>query len=451
MLRTLARSTAFRLTGLLGGAFLLVMLGTGYTAFRLIWDELDERITIQLQQTFGVISQAYGDQDLTDLIEAVNSNMAANPELELVFQLLAPDGSVLAGNDIVGPDQPGWSLVSAEALGLLADKGMYRIYRGEVGDYDLLVGEGFAESESTAAIVVNSLMLAGAVFSVLIILGGVVVAARMQRRMQRIADTMTEVGRGELSARVPLSRNGDDLHDLSMQINAALERLAALVESMRQVSVDIAHDLKTPLNRLSFTVEEALDAAALGKPVSALLEQVQDEARQINTTFEALLRIAQIEAGARRSRFTAVSLEDILATLHDAYADVAEEHGQTLTLQAVSLPGITGDRDLLTQLFANLIENAINHCPPGTAIKLETRIDGKVLEVAIADNGPGIPAEEGEKVFRRLYRLDKSRSTPGSGLGLSLVKAIADLHHASIDLSDNRPGLRVTLRFASLG
>ena len=155
-----------------------------------------------------------------------------------------------------------------------------------------------------------------------------------------------------------------------MQINQALERLAGLVEGMRQVSVDIAHDLKTPLNRLSFTVQNAIDSEEAGQPVTLLLQQAQEETQQINTTFEALLRIAQIESGARRARFKDVALGPILEALFEAYEGVAEENRQFLSLQLQPLPDIIGDKDLLTQLFANLIENAIRHCPTGTAMVL---------------------------------------------------------------------------------
>jgi signal transduction histidine kinase len=265
--------------------------------------------------------------------------------------------------------------------------------------------------------------------------------------MDRIANAMAMIGRGELGARIPVRRNRDDLDDLSQQINQALERLAGLVEGMRQVSVNIAHDLKTPLNRLSFTVQNAIENEEAGQSVAVLLQQAQEETRQINTTFEALLRIAQIESGGRHARFKHVAMAAILETLFDAYADVAEENGQTLSLHLQPLPEITGDKDLLTQLFANLIENAIRHCPAGTAIVLSSKADPEHFEVSVADNGPGIPAAERGKVFQRLYRLDKSRSTPGHGLGLSLVKAITELHGAAIAISDNGPGLRVAVQF----
>jgi signal transduction histidine kinase len=260
---------------------------------------------------------------------------------------------------------------------------------------------------------------------------------------------MEHVARGSLNARIPIVGRGDDVDLLSHDINDALARLAATVESMRQVSADIAHDLKSPLNRLKMTIDEALAKQESGQAVIAELEAASAEADRINETFEALLRIAQIEAGARRSRFGRVDLGDILQSLADIYSSVAEDNGQRLK-SSLDQPGefILGDRELLTQMYANLIENAIRHCPAGTYIVIRSEANAERITTYVEDDGPGIPDEEHGNVFRRLYRLEKSRTSPGSGLGLSLVKAIADLHGARILMEDSEPGLRIKIVFA---
>jgi signal transduction histidine kinase len=234
---------------------------------------------------------------------------------------------------------------------------------------------------------------------------------------------------------------------LSRDINDALERLSATVESMRQVSTDIAHDLKTPLNHLKITLEDARLKQERGLTVLQELELASAEADQINQTFEALLRIAQIESGARKSRFAKTNLNEIYESLAEVYGDVAEDAGQTIVRDFGPDGGSTtlGDRELLTQMYANLIENAIRHCPPGSTIRLKVRVEGGRICTSIEDDGPGIPENEHEKVFRRLYRVEKSRTSSGSGLGLSLVKAIADLHGAAIRLEDAGPGLRAVI------
>ena len=217
---------------------------------------------------------------------------------------------------------------------------------------------------------------------------------------------------------------------------------------MRQVSVDIAHDLKTPLNRLAISVYSAIEAERADIPHIEELLRAETEIRQINDTFDALLRIAQIEAGARRSRFAEVALAPMLLDLVDAYSAVAEDNGQNLGIEMPSNLGkVVGDRPLLTQLFANLIENAIRHCPKDAQIAIQGKVAGGKVIIEVSDDGPGIPEREYEAVFRRLYRVERSRTTPGSGLGLSMVKAIADLHGAKVSLADNRPGLRVIVEF----
>lgn len=235
-------------------------------------------------------------------------------------------------------------------------------------------------------------------------------------------------------------------------MNDALSRLCGLVEGMRQVSTDIAHDLKTPLNRLRLTIEQAILRQEHAADVEDLLLDAREESDRINGTFEALLRISQLEAGARKTRFKAIDLGDVINSVAEIYADVAEDNMQTLTLSP-RMPGrylVNGDRELLTQLFVNLVENAITHCPANTVIGMSLIFSEVGYRASVFDNGTGIPKYERDLVFRRLYRLDKSRTTPGNGLGLSLVKAIADLHSAGIFLEDNKPGLRVGLDFPKL-
>lgn len=443
------RSTPFRLTLVLGAAFLVALALAGFTAFTLISQELAARVDRTVTDTYSVIRQSYGENDFADLSDAVLSHAAATIGHERVFALILQDGALLAGNVATPPTTDGWATVSAASLGVSDASDDYRIYVGEIGGYRLLVGSSYAETNAVGRLTFTSLAWAGALLIALILIAGILVALRGQRRLDGIAATMHRVGRGELTARVASTGRGDDIDNLVSEVNAALDRLSALVEGMRQVSVDIAHDLKTPLNRLAITIESAIEADEAGKPVSSLLSQAQEEGTRINATFDALLRIAQIEAGARRARFTPVAPDTVLDSIAEAYGEVAVEHGQTLRLiPSGPLPAIHGDRDLLLQLLANLVENAIRHCPPGARIELSGRINAGRVELAVADSGPGIPAAERDKVFRRLYRVEKSRTTPGSGLGLSLVKAIVDLHGATISLRDNAPGLVVTVSFA---
>jgi signal transduction histidine kinase len=223
-----------------------------------------------------------------------------------------------------------------------------------------------------------------------------------------------------------------------------------LVEAMRQVSADIAHELRTPLNRLRIHIEQAARNAAVSAPVEDDLAAAIAQSETIDQTFSALLRIAQIEAGARREKFAPVDLAALLGDIGDVYSEVAEDAGQTLLCDMAGAAWVMGDKELLTQTFANLIENAIRHCQTGNAITCKVRAEGNRVTASVADTGPGIPLAERELVLRRLYRLEKSRTTEGTGLGLSLVKAVADLHGAELALADAMPGLRVELQFARI-
>lgn len=339
-------------------------------------------------------------------------------------------------------------MLSAEEAGLSGD-GNYRIVSGKVGNNWLSVGLSLAETDRLALIALKSMGWALAIITVTAFALSAFLAARIRSRLDSIADTMDDVSNGKLGSRIPLTGNGDDIDAVSSQINTALERLAALVEGMKQVSTDIAHDLKTPLNRLKMTIDTAIGKNERGKPVNEELDDARAESDRINETFDALLRIAQIEAGSRKARFAAIDLDEITSFIAEIYADVAEDDGKVLSASGDfrDLHPISGDHELLVQMFANLVENAIRHCPKGTRITMSAKNLGDMVVTEICDNGPGIAPVEREKVFQRLYRTEKSRTTPGSGLGLSLVRAIADLHGAALKLDDNHPGLKVTIAF----
>jgi signal transduction histidine kinase len=278
------------------------------------------------------------------------------------------------------------------------------------------------------------------------------------RRVEAINRASERIMAGELDRRLPMttggrSGRGDEFDRLAANLNVMLDRIEVLVQGLRQVSTDIAHDLRTPLGRLRRTLEAARENALVhpGSAVAPVIDQAIEEADALLNTFGALLRIAQIEVGTFRRGFGPVELSAILEDVLEVYAPTAEEKNQTLTRQIPAGVAVPGARALVTQMLANLVENAIQHSPLGAHIEVTLRAAGnrEGLQLTISDDGPGIPEAERDKVFRRFYRLDASRSTPGNGLGLALVAAVADLHRAKIRLSDNSPhGLRVALTFA---
>jgi signal transduction histidine kinase len=270
------------------------------------------------------------------------------------------------------------------------------------------------------------------------------------RRIQTIADTSGEIVQGNLSRRMALRGTGDEFDQLSTNLNEMLDRIQMLMEGLRQMSNDIAHDLRTPLTRLRQHLEGAQNKAETAAEYGDIVGKAIKETDDILHTFGALMRIAQIEAGTRRSAFTEVDFSNVLCTIVDAYAAVAEDARHALTNRIPKGVVVRGDQQLLTQMMANLVENALRHTPEGTRVEI-TLEDGPAAPICvIADNGPGIPEEERDKVFRRFYRMDRSRSTAGSGLGLSLVAAIAELHRIVVEVGDQRPGVRIALKFPAI-
>ncbi|ARP62744.1 two-component sensor histidine kinase [Mesorhizobium sp. WSM1497] len=444
----LLRSTPFRLALTFAFLFVLAFVLSGAIVYQMMSADLAERLDDTIKETYAVVAATYAENDLKELVETVGSHSLRSLKKEQLFSLTDATGNRLAGNFTAAGLPDGFSMFDTEMPGV-PPGAEYRAYSGPVGGNTLTVAFSLSETEELERIVLMSFGWGTLIITGLAVAGGALLASRVQRRLDGIAATMVDVSHGRLDTRIPLTGKGDDIDIVSSQVNAALDRLSALVEGMKQVSANIAHDLKTPLNRLQMILDTASEKNLSGRKIAAELAEAHAESLQINETFDALLRIAQIEAGARRARFTDVDLGEVLQTIAEIYADVAEDDGKSLSLAQPqeTTDRIHGDRELLTQMFANLVENALRHCPSGTTIKLSVARQGERVVAGVADNGPGIPAEEREKVFQRLYRLDHSRSTSGSGLGLSLVRAIADLHGASITLEDCRPGLAVVVRF----
>ncbi|MGX9146578.1 ATP-binding protein [Mesorhizobium sp. 128a] len=445
---SLLRSTPFRLALTFALLFVLAFILSGAVVYQLMSADLAERLDEGIKETYSVVAVTYAQSDKEDLVLSVDSHAALSPEKEQLFSLTDSNGNRLAGNFIAADLPDGFSDFAASLPGV-APGTMYRAWSGSVGPDSLTVAFSLSETEELESIVLMSFGWATLIIVGLAVAGGALLASRVQRRLDGIAATMDDVSNGRLDARIPLLGNGDDIDGVSEQVNAALERLASLVDGMRQVSADIAHDLKTPLNRLQMILEAVVEKTMRGEAIAEDLAEARGESLQINETFDALLRIAQIEAGARKARFVDLDLNGVVESIAEIYAGVAEDDGKSLSVNMSqdSRYLVHGDRDLLTQLFANLVENALRHCPSGTIIKLSVTRQGDRVVAEIGDNGPGIPAQEREKVFQRLYRLETSRTTPGSGLGLSLVRAVADLHGASIALEDRRPGLAVIVEF----
>jgi signal transduction histidine kinase len=279
------------------------------------------------------------------------------------------------------------------------------------------------------------------------LLSGAFISLAMLARVEALSNVSREIVNGDLARRIPLRGSNDEFDHLAVSLNTMFDRIQNLMDGLRQISTEIAHDLRTPLTRLRQRIEAAFrkadDVASLRTALQATLKDVDS----ILDTFSALLRIAQLEASERRAKFSDVDLTDLLRTTVELYAPMAEEKEQSIIEKIDTGLTIRGDRELLLQLFANVLENAVRYSPECGLIQIVGRRMGNGTVVAVCDNGPGIPEEMRTRVFQRFFRLEPSRTTPGSGLGLSLVKAIASLHNISIELLSNEPGLIVQVRF----
>jgi signal transduction histidine kinase len=288
-------------------------------------------------------------------------------------------------------------------------------------------------------VVIGAIIIAGA--------GGLLLGFRFMRRVDAIANTCQGIVAGHLDERIRLTGREDEWDRLAGAINEMLNRISTLLENLRQVSSDVAHDLRTPLTRVRNRLEEASGRSESVADYSAAVVVAIDDMDRVLAMFSALLRISQVEAGARLHTFTAVPLTGILENVYQMYLPVAEDCRRSLSANLAGDVSIRGDAELLTQLFSNLVENAMRHTPEGTKIQINLTIEGEIVAASIVDDGPGVDPKEHEKVLRRFYRGSASRSAEGYGLGLALVAAIAQLHQAKLTLRDAKPGLNVTVAF----
>ena len=367
-----------------------------------------------------------------------------------IFYLLQdPHGAAVAGNMEAIRPEPG--LRRLQRVHQPAPRHTEGGIRGQGvilpdGSY-LFVGLSDFELAEMQEAIVRAFVLGLIATILLAIGGGLVTSMALLRRVEAISATSRDIMSGDLGRRVPLRGSNDEFDHLAASQNAMLDRIQALMAGLQQVSSDIAHDLRTPLTRLRQRLELARRREATVEGLQAAVDGAIEQSDAILDTFAALLRIAQIEAGTRKSGFSTVNLSAVLTELADVYQVAAEERGQVLRSDVAPGLHVRGDPELLMQLYANLIDNAVRHSPPGTDIRVEAAAELTRIRTYVSDRGPGVPQEYRSKVLQRFYRLEGSRTTLGNGLGLSLVQAVAALHEAALVLEDNQPGLRCVVEF----
>jgi signal transduction histidine kinase len=441
------RTSSFRLTALyaamfgLSGLILFAIVAWSVSSF--MAEQLDATVANELAEIQADAS-GLDTQALKPVIDALTVNSPG-----IFYLLQAPDGRVVAGNMTAIRPAPGarsleWTHQSLDhrAVGGIRGRGISLAD----GAY-LFVGISDYQLGEAREVIIRTLLLGSGVVVVLAVVGGLVMSFGVLRRVEAVSRASRAIMAGDLGQRMTLRGTNDEFDHLSTSLNAMLDRIQDLMSGLQQVSSDIAHDLRTPLTRLRQRLELAHRRENTVEGLNAALDGAIGNVDAILATFGALLRIAQIETGTRRSGFRPVALSVLLDGLVEAYQPVAEEKSQVLHADIAPDLWVDGDRELLTQLFANLIENAIGHSPASARLSVEAASAPQGVLVTVADSGPGIPAADRQKVLQRFYRLESSRTTPGSGLGLSLVDAVAVLHDAILELKDNEPGLRCLLHF----
>src|SRR6185437_12549402 len=373
-----------------------------------------------------------------------------------LYLVTTPTGEGLAGN--VGSlepgvlDHPGWLETSyrrIEAPDGVDHRALVQVVELP-GGFRLLVGRDLEERERIYGIIANAGRWSFALVVVLGLAGGFFVSNRVLKRIDAMTGTANTIMAGDLSGRLPIAGTGDELDRLAVNLNAMLERIEALMHGLKEVSDNIAHDLKTPLTRLRNRTEQALRSATKESEYRAALENTIEESDGLIRTFNALLMIARAESGQARENMSEFDAAEIAHDIGELYEPLAEEKGIALKVEAETPAPVKGNRELISQALANLVDNSIKYSEPrnettnGVPAEIVVRAlnEGDRILLTVADSGPGIPEADRSRVIERFVRLEQSRSKPGSGLGLSLASAVARLHGGELTLADNNPGLK---------
>ncbi len=459
----LIRTTAFRLTLvylLLFALFAASLLGYfAWNTRRLI----TEQITSTVDAETGEISDIFGRRGLRGLVFTIE-NRALRPGANL-YLVTTPAGQAIAGN--VGSLAPGvmattgWSETAYRRLDE-QDNADHRalVFVTELsGGFRLLIGRDLEERRRLFGIIAKAAQWSVLIVVVLGLGGGVFVARRVLWRIDAITGTSQRIMAGDLSGRLPVGRSGDELDRLAENLNAMLERIEALMIGLKEVSDNIAHDLKTPLTRLRNRAEEALAKSGSEAEYRGALERTIEESDGLIRTFNALLMIARAESGQARGDMDVFDAAEVANGIHELYEPLAEDDGMSLQVKTVTAP-LRGNRELISQALANLVENAIKYGKPAMAqplgadavaaagsreILIEARREADQVLLSVTDHGPGIPEADRKHAVQRFVRLEASRTLPGSGLGLSLASAVATLHGGELKFADAHPGLSAIL------
>ncbi len=449
----LLRSSTFRLAvsymALFAGSVLLLLGFIYWSTVAFMVHKTDASI----KKEISWLAELYREQGVNSLLSTVAERSRSGDREASVYAVSGPGKKVLVGNLLAipgsGQDKKGWLNFS---YGDLSSSGRVLQVRGRAHILDnhlLFVGRDVRENIALQQLIVRALLWGLVIMIALGLSSGILLSRRVLRHIELINQTTREIMAGDLSRRIPTNGSADDFDQLATNLNSMLDEIARLMAGIRHVSNNVAHDLRTPLTRLRNQLETLRDDLGNNSPHGQQVERSIADADQLLSTFSGLLRIARIEAGSLKANIKQVNLASLIQDAVELYEAVAEVKQIQINTEVNDPVTVPGDRDMLFQAVANLLDNAIKYTQQGGKVILKAAQTKQVAEIVVADNGPGIPAFEYDKVVQRFYRLDQSRNTSGNGLGLSLVEAVVNMHDATLIFSDNEPGLRVTIQFKS--
>ncbi|HME19934.1 MAG TPA: ATP-binding protein [Acetobacteraceae bacterium] len=425
---------------------LLLAVSAAALAMFLWWSTaglLDRQTTAAIQADAQSLSERFATGGLPALVVTIEDRLTQNVDDDAIYLLVDPNGRRIAGNLEHWPQgaaQNGaWYELPIERAGM---RSLAVVQSFDLpGGFRLLIGRDVQVRAQLRALLTDALLWAILVVLAMASAGALVVRSLFRRALANVSATAAAIAGGDFTQRVKLSGRGDEFDQLADTINDMLDRMARLMEGVREVSNAIAHDLRTPITRARARLEDATLHAATAGELRAAIERATADLDGIVAVFQALLRIAEIEAGSRRAAFATLDVAPLLADVADLYGAVAEEKGIALSVQAPDRLPAFGDRELIQQAVANLVDNAVKFSPPGGAVTLSGALTAAGVEIAVADQGPGIPDSDRARAAERFFRGESARNTPGAGLGLALVQAVAQLHGGSLRLADAAPGL----------
>ena len=451
------KAESFRLAALFTLLFLM-LTGTLLGAVLWIVDQTQRRTLVDSNDAdITTVINGFRDEGLDEAIEVVRQRLGKAPSEQRHKHFLPPDvyivienarGEVLAGNLATIPCGSG---ILAVSLPPDPEQPHARALLGRCVELtegvNLFVGRDTAAMAAARGHILRAFGWVALGICVFATLAGLLLGRRFLARVDTITQTCERIIAGQLDERIPLKGRGDEWDRLAGAINEMLDRISALLENLKQVSSDVAHDLRTPLTRLRNRLEESREKSGTIEDCRAAMARAIDDTDHLLSMFSALLRISQVESGTRVRTFSSVNLSELLERVYQLYLPVAEDCGHPLGRHLLPALFIRGDDELLIQMFSNLIENAMRHTPAGAKILVALNLEGENVLASISDDGPGVAVEDRDKVLLRFYQGSASRSLEGHGLGLSLVAAIARIHGAKLELADAKPGLRVAITF----